>query len=688
MYGNTSCGAKNHFIATGKIEVPLYLSKILSEWTKAAIRTQPSDLLLWSKIYFSLKANGKQPPVKEYLDPPDQKLGPGGLTPNKLRALAKTLSDEYETYDRIEAMWNILSLKKKIFMEIIKIGNFKNDIKSNEFIGIAASYLNNSLKGTMIFLCDTLSTDYSSGISLETFVEIYQYLARLDCVDVVLSSNENSLVELEIDNYEENSVHNDSQCFNSTSSQICNLENEFSYHGEFEEPATNLLDIDSAEGIMIWKDVNMDHGPESLTEMLRAPMINTPMITTICDDKDYELLIKQLKDNPYDQEILSQLSAESVICYDPQVPQSEISFDSKYDTTQEAEHLSFGELSNEEIIGNLPSLVLTETNYEKNDFGIQNEDIYNDYTEINYEVLDEMSMIKYEDNINEIDSEMNEENKNNINSLTNIEVNKDFIVMMALVSDANEPLSNIETMDESLGDNESLKSEFLILDKTDLNPNTADDDDNNNIKVIKQIFDETAYMANDKESSDSVISSGSDGFHHSDIDQQSNRSVALEKSSIQSESNNSGIYSSKDDLVSLTDNNKFDEDQLTLHELSESAQFEFTDVPPEEPFDQNKETAEECEAYSNGSEKSIEIPLVDKNVESKINYPEKRIRVMLGIGPALSEKQIKHVINWVTECASKQNNHVQGHNLIHFQCPPLDYESESSNKKSNQNSCF
>ncbi|CAI6353451.1 unnamed protein product [Macrosiphum euphorbiae] len=196
-------------------------------------------------------------------------------------------------------------------------------------------------------------------------------------------------------------------------------------------------------------------------------------------------------------------------------------------------------------------------------------------------------------------------------------------------------------------------------------------------------------MTNDKESSASEVSSGSDGFRHSDIDQQSNRSVALEKSSIHSESNNSAIYSSKDDLVSLpADNNKFDEDQLTLNELSESAQYEFTDMPEDRPYDKNIETVEECEAYSHKSEKSIEIPIVDKNVDSKINYPEKRIRVMFGIGPALPEKQIKYVIKWVTECASKQNNHVQAHNLIHFQCPPMDYEPESSYKKSDQNACF
>jgi len=686
MFGNKSCGVKENFISTGKIEIPLYLSKILTEWSKAVIRTQPSDLLLWSSIYFHMKANGKQPPVKEYLDPPDLKIGPGGLTPNTLKALAKTLSNKYETYEKIEAMWNILSLKKKIFTEIIKIGNFKNQIKSNEFIGITAAYLSNSLKGTMILLCDTFSTDSSSGILLEVFVDIYQYLARLDCADIVLSSNENSLIELETENYEETTVHNDSQCFNSSSSQECSLDTEFSCHSEFEEQDTNLLDTcKSSEGIMVWQDVNMDYGPESLTEILHTtPIINIPKVTTVCDDQDYELLINKLKDNPYDQEILSQLSDESVICDDQQ---SDISIDSMADNTEiKTEHLSLGEFSYEEMIGNPSSLILTESNYEKNDFNIQNLEMYNDYTEINPEEMNEMSITKYEDNMNDIEFDINEENKNNINSLTDIEINKDFIVMMALVSDANDPLSNIDiSADESLGDHESLKSEFSMLEKTDLNPN-AEDGENNNIKIAKQIFDENTYLINEKESSGSEISSGSEGFHHSDIDQHSHHSTALDKSSINSESNYKSNYSSKDS--SLTNNNKLDEDQLlSLHDLSESAQFEFTDTP-EEPFDQNNETIEECEEYLNRSEKSIDIPLPEKVVDAKIHHPEKRTRTMFGIGPTISEKQIKYVIDWVTKCASNQNNYVQEHNLIHFRCPPLDYTSGNSNKESNKNSCF
>jgi len=681
MFGSKSCGSKEHFISTGKIEIPLYLSKILTEWSKAAIRTQPSDLLLWSYIYFHMKTNGKQPPVKDYLDPPDLKLGPGGLTTNTLKALANTLTDEYETYEKTEQMWNILSLEKKIFMKIIEIGNFKNNIKSNEFLGITASFLNNNLKDTMIMLCNTLSTDYSNGILLDTFVDIYQYLARLDCVDIELSSNEHSLVELEIQNDEENTVHNDSQCFNSSYSQSCSMDTELSCQNEFEEPATNLLDIKSADGIMVWYDVNMDYGPESLTDILNTANINPPMITTICDQQDYELEIQKLKDEKYNQDILSLLSDKSVICNDYQ---SEILYDSLTDIEQiKNEHSNFEELGYEEMIDNPSYLVLAESNNEKNDFQIQNEEIDNEYTDISNDEIDKMSSIKYEDYINDIDTKMNEENEN-INSLKNIEVNKDYIVMMALVSDVNSPLPNVETENESVGDNDSLKSE---LSKTNLNPNTDDSENNISIQIAEQIFDEKIHMVFDKESSDSVISSDSEGFRHSQIDQELDRSMVLEKSSIHSESSAGYLISSKDDLASVTENVKFDEEQLSLHESSEFAQFEFIDTP-EEALNQNKETVEECEAYLNSSEKSIDTPLVGKNDDTNIHRPEKRTHVVLGIGPTISEKQIKYVIEWVTKCASNQNNYVQEHNLIHFQCPPLDYKPLISNKKLNDNACF
>ena len=85
--------------ANHPINIPPEFPKILKQYTKAAIRTQPKDLLLWSVAYFrSVKfdtnhfslltvqlfrslANGEIPPVKERLEypvpPTDSGLTPG-----------------------------------------------------------------------------------------------------------------------------------------------------------------------------------------------------------------------------------------------------------------------------------------------------------------------------------------------------------------------------------------------------------------------------------------------------------------------------------------------------------------------------------------------------------------------------------------------------------------------------------
>ena len=47
-----------------QINIPPELPEILKSFTKAAIKTQPSDLLLWSAQYFDALANNRAPPVK------------------------------------------------------------------------------------------------------------------------------------------------------------------------------------------------------------------------------------------------------------------------------------------------------------------------------------------------------------------------------------------------------------------------------------------------------------------------------------------------------------------------------------------------------------------------------------------------------------------------------------------------
>ena len=82
--------------ANHPIQIPPEFPKILKQYTKAAIRTQPKDLLLWSVSYFRSLANGEAPPVKERLEypvPPSE----SGLTPGLLRVLNKQMADPTST---------------------------------------------------------------------------------------------------------------------------------------------------------------------------------------------------------------------------------------------------------------------------------------------------------------------------------------------------------------------------------------------------------------------------------------------------------------------------------------------------------------------------------------------------------------------------------------------------------------
>lgn len=56
------------YYCSEQIPIPPELPDILKQFTKAAIRTQPNDLLNWSAKYFRCLANGEIPPVKDRLE--------------------------------------------------------------------------------------------------------------------------------------------------------------------------------------------------------------------------------------------------------------------------------------------------------------------------------------------------------------------------------------------------------------------------------------------------------------------------------------------------------------------------------------------------------------------------------------------------------------------------------------------
>ncbi|OXB65193.1 hypothetical protein ASZ78_004950 [Callipepla squamata] len=71
-----------------QIKIPPELPDIMKQFTKAAIRTQPRDVLQWSAAYFTALSKGEPLPVKERMETPSTKQKTDtGLTPGLLKVL-------------------------------------------------------------------------------------------------------------------------------------------------------------------------------------------------------------------------------------------------------------------------------------------------------------------------------------------------------------------------------------------------------------------------------------------------------------------------------------------------------------------------------------------------------------------------------------------------------------------------
>lgn len=81
-----------------QIRIPPKLPNILKTFTKAAMRTQPRDLVHWTGAYFRALAEGQVPPVKETLEYP-QVESKDGLTVGYLRVLNNQVSQLRRTCD-------------------------------------------------------------------------------------------------------------------------------------------------------------------------------------------------------------------------------------------------------------------------------------------------------------------------------------------------------------------------------------------------------------------------------------------------------------------------------------------------------------------------------------------------------------------------------------------------------------
>lgn len=120
-------------ISEHEVIIPPNLPLILKEFCKAAIRTQPYDLLLWSSSYFRALADGEEPPTKLRLEYPPPNTA-SGLTLGFLRILLRQFGGN--NYLNI----NIILYYSNTYV-LVFIDYFRNNIRRHSMLYI--KYLNN-----------------------------------------------------------------------------------------------------------------------------------------------------------------------------------------------------------------------------------------------------------------------------------------------------------------------------------------------------------------------------------------------------------------------------------------------------------------------------------------------------------------------------------------------------------------
>ncbi|NWH56380.1 ROP1L protein, partial [Geococcyx californianus] len=168
-----------------QIKIPPELPDILKQFTKAAIRTQPRDVLQWAAAYFSALSKGDPLPVKERIEMPlATDKTDAGLTPGLLKILHKQLSPKGTvTVAELKEKWKHLCLPEEQLEAILQLDHFGDKVKWMEILALGCSVLGGSLLSSMKHACEILTKDPEGGaarVSFETFSNLYIYLAGVD----------------------------------------------------------------------------------------------------------------------------------------------------------------------------------------------------------------------------------------------------------------------------------------------------------------------------------------------------------------------------------------------------------------------------------------------------------------------------------------------------------------------------
>ncbi|XP_055525363.1 uncharacterized protein LOC129718528 [Wyeomyia smithii] len=170
-----------------QIVIPENFNNVLKAYAKAAIRTQPFDLLRWSAAYFRCLALERPPPVKPRYEP---EACHGRLTAGALRALIDQLGKGYFVQKRLLLeKWQGLCLPEDDLSNILSLLRMLDwtHLHWLKIVAIFIGLLSDSLARTAEMICELLTEEPDGGSSpvpLWMFKECFLTVARLDCDSV------------------------------------------------------------------------------------------------------------------------------------------------------------------------------------------------------------------------------------------------------------------------------------------------------------------------------------------------------------------------------------------------------------------------------------------------------------------------------------------------------------------------
>ncbi|KAM5335983.1 ropporin-1-like [Glossophaga mutica] len=166
-----------------QICIPPELPDLLKQFTKAAIRTQPQDLIQWAADYFEAMSRGDIPPMRDRSDPVAS-CNFAELTPELLKILHSRVAGRLIIHvNELAQMWKVLSLPPELLNSVINVGRFTEEIEWLKFLALACSSLGVTISKTLKIACEVLSSDHDSGparIPFSTFQFLYTYIAEVD----------------------------------------------------------------------------------------------------------------------------------------------------------------------------------------------------------------------------------------------------------------------------------------------------------------------------------------------------------------------------------------------------------------------------------------------------------------------------------------------------------------------------